>query len=363
MANQSKQYEISAEESERIQILKIWFTIMVIFIHSYTEEVHFSEGTLILQVPVWIDWIKTIISRIISRCAVPGYFFISAVLLFRKGFTWIENVKKKLKTLLVPYLILNTAWIVIFFVAQHIAAFSSYFSNDSNIISEWGGVQFANAYLGFDGGYPILYPLWFMRDLMVLNLFAVVIKMLIDRFPKTVFTILTLMVLLNIQTHLFFLRQDALIFFCLGYYFVKYSVSFDDLRRIKKQYIVLSYLTVGVIAFASRNADLNYLPSFASIIIGFIFFYQLASQIPQGSFRKVLMYIAKYSFSIYLFHEMSLTILKKLLTRIFPQTELWQIILYFGIPVIIFGFCLTFGIFLDKHCHKFYLVLVGSRNK
>ncbi len=363
MESQRKCYIISPEESERIQILKIWFTIMVIFIHSYAEEVHFAGGDLVMQVPLWLDGIKYLISQIISRCAVPGYFFISAVLLYKKEFTWVENVKKKIKTLLIPYLIFNTVWIIFYFVAQHISVFRPYFAQEENIISNWGIVQYADAYLGFINGYPTLYPLWFIRDLIVLNLLAVVIKKLIDRFPKIILILLSIMVALNIQTHLFFLSQQALVFFCLGYYFVKYSIRFNDAYKIKAPYIVIVYLVGIILDFLTRDTVIHYLPHFVTIVAGLVFFYRFTTKITAEKPHNILMYIAKYSFPIYLFHEKNLSILRKLLVKLFPQTALWQTVLYFGLPVIIFCLCLLLSIVLDKYFHKIYLVLVGSRSR
>lgn len=159
MKTKSSHYIINTEESERIKVLKIWLTIMIIFIHSYTEKVVFTEESVVMQVPIWLYWIKFFVSRIISQCAVPGFFFISAVLLYKKNFTWVENIKKKLKTLLVPYIIFNTLWIVICFIAQNITFLRPYFSQEANIISNWGILEYADAYLGFASKRVMLYPL------------------------------------------------------------------------------------------------------------------------------------------------------------------------------------------------------------
>ncbi len=170
------------------------------------------------------------------------------------------------------------------------------------------------------------------------------------------------MVALNVKTHLFFLRQDALIFFCLGYYFVKYSIKFNDIDKIKAPYIIIAYIVVIFLDFWARNTLISHLPHFASIIIGFIFFYRFTTKITNKKIHNIIMKISKYSFSIYLFHEMNLTILKKLLTKLLPQTALWQTVLYFGVPIIIFSLCLLLSIILDKYFHKIYLILVGSRS-
>lgn len=356
---------ISSDESERIQFLKIWFTLMVIFVHSYTEEVRFVNETLVLQIPIWLDWIKYVISQVISNCAVPGYFFISAVLLYKKDFTWKENIKKKLKTLLVPYLIFNTFWIVFYYFAQHIPFFSVYFPQGKNIIADWGPLQLADAYLGFSverEHFPLFYPLWFIRDLMMLNLAAVFIKKLIDRLPKTIFAVLILIIIFNVNTYIFGLNTSSIVYFSLGYYFVKYSMRFNDADKIKAPYIIAIYGTCVLLDCATRFMKINYLFHYASIISGLIFFYRCTTKIQNRKLYTVLKKIAKYSFPIYLFHEMNLSILKKILVKLLPPTAFWQTILYFGIPMIIFILCTALSIVLDKYFHRIYAVLVGSRN-
>ena len=74
-------YILSDEESKRISIIKLIGMIFVVFIHSYTENVNFSDGTMDLSRPMWLDMIEYVISQIISRCGVPLFFLISAVLL------------------------------------------------------------------------------------------------------------------------------------------------------------------------------------------------------------------------------------------------------------------------------------------
>ena len=80
-------YYLTDDFSRRISICKVWFTVMVLFIHSYTEAVLIKSGTVILQVPKWLEATKYLISVSISKCAVPGFFLISAILLFRKDFS------------------------------------------------------------------------------------------------------------------------------------------------------------------------------------------------------------------------------------------------------------------------------------
>ncbi len=89
-------YDIGKEESERIQFMKLVFCIMVVFIHSYTAEVNFADTVVTAEKSPWMGMVQLIVSKVISGCAVPGFFTMSAVLLYRKDFSWRDNVKRKI---------------------------------------------------------------------------------------------------------------------------------------------------------------------------------------------------------------------------------------------------------------------------
>lgn len=50
-AAEKKYYELTDSDSRRINILKVWLTIMVVFIHSYSADIRFSTGTVSVQMP------------------------------------------------------------------------------------------------------------------------------------------------------------------------------------------------------------------------------------------------------------------------------------------------------------------------
>lgn len=235
-----KAYVIDRRESERISILKLWFCLLVVLIHSARfEGFHFAEGIIQTSMPFWLENIEIIFSKIITRCAVPGFFFVSGMLLFRKEFSWAENIRKKFRTLVVPYLFLNTFWIAVFFVAQCIPLTRPFFYQPINIVKNWRPYDWLNAFLGIcrqeNKPDPFLEVTWFLRDLFVLNLIAPALKRTIDRFPKLVLAFLGAMLIFGIETHLFFLRTDALVFFCFGYYFVKRGLHFSDVDSTPPQ--------------------------------------------------------------------------------------------------------------------------------
>ncbi len=352
--NSDSKYIISSEESTRISILKVWLTILVVFIHSYSEEINIVGDNIVLDIPVWLDWIKYIISRVIARCAVPAFFFISAVLLYKKEFLWKKNIKKKLFTLVIPYVILNSFWILFYFTAQHINAVSVYFSNPDNIIANWGAYEWIMAYTKT----PLVYPLWFLRDLFVLNLLAKVIKAAIDKFPRLMLIVLAVLFIAGAEVRFVYM---SIVFFSLGYYFVKYDLHFSDIDKLNKWVLAAVYIVTVVLACLTRHTELGYLFINLTIVPGILFFISMATRIKSESLKDKIVWVSKYSFCIYLFHEMNLFILKKLLGKLLPTDAFFQTIQYFGIPVIIIVFCIVLSEVLKKFLPKVFALLTGNR--
>lgn len=366
-STQKAEYILSKEESERIRILKVWFTVMVVFIHSYTEEVHFTGGDVVLAVPVWLDWLKYTISKVISYVCVPGFFVISGLLLYRREFTWSENIKKKIKTILLPYLIINTAWIAIYFILQQIPASGQFFSNPENNVESWTWKEWLGAYTGIgridSQNSPFVYPLYFMRDLFALNLMAIILKRVIDFAPKITLAILAALFLFNVDLHIFCLGSRSLLFFCVGYYLVKYHIHLTDVKKIPSFPLAFFYILSVTLDCLTRDRPLQFIFRFFSILFGLLFFTKFTSVIRNEAWKRKILWCAKFTVPVYLFHEMNLSILRKLAVKILPQTAAVQFAEYFGIPAIIIALCIVFSLAFQKIAPKLYSVVTGGRTQ
>ena len=344
-------YSISKEESKRIDILKLLFIIMVLYVHSFNENV-------IESVHPFIYYIEYLISNIISRCAVPGFFLISSILLYRKEFKWLDNIKKKVKTILVPYLLLNAFWILFFLIVQNIPILKDYFTNSNNIISKWNFINYLDAFLGFKNGLPILYPLWFMRDLFVLNVFALWIKKIIDKFPKVVLIITCFLWIFVKSTNIFFVNVQAICFFIFGYYYVKNNIHFETTKS-KNVIIIPMYLLFIVLNMILNNSFLTLTIHRISMTLGIAFWYCIISK--RMFNNKRLLSLTKYTMAIYLFHEMLLTIVEKIAYKIMPSNSIIQFMEYVIAPLIVCVICVIFSIILKKIFPRLYNLITGNR--
>ena len=90
-------YNISNEQSKRLNIMKLLLAIFVVYIHSGVGEINLETGKVITDLPSWFTYFSYIFSEVIPGCAVSGFFFMSSLLLYKKEFRWMDNIKKRTK--------------------------------------------------------------------------------------------------------------------------------------------------------------------------------------------------------------------------------------------------------------------------
>ena len=284
---------------------------------------------------------------------------ISSVLLYKKNFKWNENIKKKIKSLLIPYILLNTFWILFYIVFQSIPQFSKYFSTESTIIANWNLTDWINAYLGIEG-YPLLYPLWFIKNLFILNLISPIIKKVCNKIPITFLTIIILAFIWNLKIPFSILSTGSLLYFTIGYLIVNNNIHIDDLNKINTNIMVFLYPFLCVLYYIVSNTIISRMLLLVIDIISLIIIFKTILKI-KGNLLSKLILIAPYSFAIYLFHEFSLTIFVKVCTIVIPQNNIINLIEYFTLPFFTIIYCIILSIILKKFLPKLYCVLTGDR--
>lgn len=354
------QYCLNKKESESIQILRVIFTLMVVLIHADKLGVLYSKDVLGNSWNALANNIQYLISQIISRCSVPMFFFFSAVLLYRKEFSWRKNLEKKIKTLLLPYLLMNVFWIVFYALAQQISFLRPFFSNEDMVIANWSGIQWLDALVGIDD-YPMLYPMWFLRDLFIMNVLSYAIKMVIDRFPKVTAVLFLVFWFLGFFPEKQLFISGGFCFWCMGYYVVKYGLHLLDIDRIKNGYVIVFYALMIVCNFICYNSGLYGIVYKVTLISGAFFWIKVTLNLKEGKIRSHCLQISKYCFFIYLFHEMYLTIFQEILKKVVPYSAFGQLAVFFLSVFIVFGGCIVLAVIMEKYIPKFYQLITGNR--
>lgn len=292
--------EISDSFSKKINFLKAICTILVIFIHADMEMGIKRNGVI---EPALV--IIFIISQNLSRVAVPMFFFLSAVLLYRKRFIWRENMKRVFKTIGIPYMFWNSFWIMAFYIGQKIVVLSRFFTNENNIISQWGVLDWLRAYTGFFYTQPFYFPFWFMEWLFIMNVFSVCLKRLIDKWPKICFAFLTVFWILGNTSSMYL---QSVVWFSAGYYYV----SFPKVRKkIEETNIWIWTIILTILIFCNMMAGESlYFIKRCVVGIEVLILFKMADILFE-KMKDFTNYILPYSLFIYGFHGMLIIFVEK----------------------------------------------------
>lgn len=372
MEKTTEHYHLSDNESKAINIAKAFFSILVVFVHVYGESIWVFGNEEKLINPWWLEIIKITISKTIAGSAVPAFFVISAVLLYRKEFVWKDNIKKKCKSLLIPYLILNAFWIIFDSIPFSLEGIHRYLHEGSYLLS-WGVKDWEEAFIGIYSGYPCLYPLWYVRELLVLNILASIIKKLIDKLPEISLGVITALYLFintkfvitcdgdGVYNH----NLTALFYWCIGYFLVKYQIHLDSfLKKFNIVALSISYIALISVSTFISHKEYDYLFTVIRIciIVGVFFWFKVAFEIKSAKSIKSLLYLSSFSFSIYIFHEKALTYFRQIGILVLPNNSIFtSLLMYFLVPIIIICCCIVLSIFMKRFAPRFYSVITGSR--
>lgn len=345
--------QLTKEESDRIRIIKWIAIVMVVFLHAYTTEVNFADGNRTVSLPEWLMLLETGVSQIIARSGVPIFFLLSAVLLFCADRSYKNVIKKKERTLLVPYLIWNTFWIMIFLVLQNLPFTAAYFSGSNTPILQCSVMEWLGLY-GIGQEYPQAYPLWFMRDLMAVVLVFPLIKSVTEKCPEAMLCIGTGLIILPYS----FFGKTALACFLIGASAVKKKISIMVFDKYSMAKIGSLYLALVAAALFMDNLLIRNV----IILVGIVFWMRLSKEIyVREKLRQFFLRMSEWVFIIYVLHEMTLSSVRKICFRLLPANPLFWFLEYMLIPIAVIAGCTLTGMVFKRLMPGLYRLSTGER--
>jgi len=341
---------MTKEISCLIANLRLPLMVCIVFIHCY-----------IVRRPNMhtVEFIENLFSNILSSAAVPLFMFISGYLFFvlMPQFSfhdYVSKLKKRFRTLLIPYLIWNTIIICCFWC---IHVFMPTFINpDFEPVNRFNLIQFLNCYFSFKG--PIAFQFWYIRDLMVFVLLAPLVYLMVKTTAYTLPVLFLLSFLIDIKT------VEIFFYFSLGAYFAVHKMDFIKFFE-KFNRAAVCLFVFGMVYLLWLH---NHHPTL-TIIVRRIFI--LAFSISILSFKPLRVHniitdiFEKYSntsFWIFAYHALPCLLIARLLNYcITSNNQMIWIVLYFStvIFVVVFGI-ITYKIFM-KVCPTMLKVFTGGR--
>lgn len=360
--------------------LRFPLIVGVVFIHCYGKP--FNYEALDFEHLTGVDCynlFRVSISQVLTHVCVPTFYLISGYLFFIglekwNWKTYVNKLKKRCKSLLVPFLIWNTVCILLalFGVYRHegITGIQSFFADNNYGHLYWDCQAWNLDRTNLLGGgnistSPYCIPLWFLRDLMVVCVCSPLLFCLFRYMRSWGLAILVMCYITGVFIPIPGLSIMACLFFGLGGYCRMNSLDTTEItyRYRKIIYAVAAILWMACTMLNGHNTKLG------DVIYPFYVMAGVMATINLATFlvskKKVIMpeLLSKSSFFIYLLHTiLVISIATKVALLIFGEANpLLMTIRYLFVPIMTVAICLLVYIILNKYIPTLLKVLTGDR--
>lgn len=355
------------ESSVRLNLLRFPLIVGVVFIHAYRTNVEFSGGSIIINQGTSLagDFLRNLVSQGLAQVAVPLFFLMSGYLFFRNC-SWstsgyLEKIRSRMHTLLVPFLFWNIATVILVAMAQALPATATYFSGKNTSIASYNGLDYLSAIFGI-GRMPISYQFWFIRDLMLLALATPAIFVAAEFAPRLLLGALFATWITGFWP-IYAPSSEATLFFSLG---CVLSIQNLDLFRMDAHgKIITIFYCIMALADAAFTQTLTgaYIHKIAIMLGIATALYLTSTALKAEPLKRILLNLGATSFFIYAAHEPVLTIVKKIIYKIIqPDSSHSVLALYFAIPVFVIVLLLGTNRVLRAYFPEFSRVINGGRH-
>ena len=357
--------------TDSITILRFPLIVAIVFIHTFIAGQPNIDGKINVeygQYPMY-DFLDHIVRICLAEIAVPLFFVISGFLFFYQcNFnreTYRNKLRKRIHSLLIPYLLWNTMYLFFVMIVQQLQPSST--SLDRKLIMDYSFIDILDSYWHFDGvcrGYgPICGPLWFIRDLMIVNLFSPIVYFCIKNKRVVFLFLLGVLYILGINLLTPGLSSTVFFFYSIGAWASVNQLDVDLSGRMGVLSMgVCVLLLIADVSLWMIGAHYDYLHRFF-IVTGIFAFLSFSMMIVLR--RKIgitIRYLAGCSFFIYLSHMYVTPFLNKCWILVLsPANEITASIALFTIPLITCLICIGVYSVMKRCFPKMTTILVGGR--
>ena len=360
--------------------LRFPLIVGVVFIHSFGKS--FDYNAIDFAHLTGIDCynlFRVSISQVLTHVCVPTFYLISGYLFFIglekwNWKTYLNKIKKRIKTLLVPFLIWNTICILLalYGVFRHegLIGVQSFFANNNYMHLYWDCKAWNLDRTNLLGGgniatSPYCVPLWFLRDLMVVCVCSPLLFILF-RFTRAVGVILlTVLYITGVFVPVSGFSIMAFLFFGMGAYCRMNGIDTtkSTYRYRKLIYVVTIILWVVCTMLNGHNTKPGNIVYPFYVIVGCMSTINIATFFVEKRKIKMPEFFSKASFFIYLLHTIwVISIVTNVACKIFGETNpLLLTVNYLLVPIVTIAICLLAYCILNKLAPALLHVLTGDR--
>jgi hypothetical protein len=270
-------------------------------------------------------------------------------------------MKKRIKTLLFPYIISSVFFVIFYLIIESVPSLDQFINSSISPLFEKDWLTILGSmFYDAGNGMPQAFQLWFLRDLIILVAFSPIWYFL---FKYLKWFWIPVVFLLN-----FFPVEHvpvySLFWFSLGGALVNTDISKQYKKTIGICLLIL-FLILCLLQLIYPDLSVWKYTTISIILLGIISIWLMYDVMVSSSFslqkHTWLTKICSFTFFIYLFHEPSLNIVKKIILFILGKNETGYLICYLTSPWIFMFIAVIIGLGMKKYLPKIYEIAVGGR--
>lgn len=353
-----KYVPLTMEHSRIVSLFKGFAILLVVLIHSDGRKLMHLEQFTIPDV-----YLQMLCSEI-AFDAVPIFFFISGYLFFLKRDSYTEKWKRRVKSLLVPYLIWCVLIFLVLFFFQRVLGLSHLFQGGHlKHVVDFSLLDYVRIFWDIRDGAPILSTLWFLRNLIIL----VLLTPLVSIACKKMGLLLPLLLLGNyLYFHytFFCVLSGDMFFFVTGCYMaLKYSGDgIAKIDRLNTKWVICAWIGCLIASvFAYVHSDLYEIFRRLFIVVDCIAMYKLIAYLVRKYPMLWLQKISAASFFIYLFHEPWLGYFQGFFFKYIHVGGVFLYLMPFFFCLFAIGYSYVVYLFLKRFAPRLLNVITGAR--
>lgn len=355
---------LSSRQSKLIKTMRFPLILLVLYEHS----VRFYDApmTLSLDGPNIFHFFSEMISHFFCPIAVAWFFFFSGYLFYHNledgqfGESWVlGKFNRRVHTIFLPHLFWNLLNVVIILLVTWLFNRVGITITSDQMV----GVQRGPIFWFITG--PIDFPLWYLRDLIVMSVLAPAFYYPVKKWPWISLAVILVLYLASFKIDFFLLPTFSL--FGLGAWM---SIRKDNVlafcRMLKYPAAAIAFFLLPIATFF-HGSQYEYDTFFRLLFIpsGMITFLNICDKLFYVDwYRNLMLRLSETVFFIYAAHEIYiLGWTKGLFLRVFGETLVARWISYLFVPVVTLAICLALFYLLKRIMPRTLSFACGWRTK
>ena len=378
-------------QSRTFDLLRLPLMQLIIFIHCVSR---FGPVTAIpSSFAGWesvYDICFIFFTDILARVSLPIFFLMSGYLFFANFCNWSwsrygEKLKRRVHTLLIPYLMWNS-WTILMrifhcirkggWTIESVRQFAQWYNAKGGLLHLFWDCQTVGGprvdALGFEfySRTPCCVPMWFLQDLMVMAILAPLIYWLLKKVPSLTIILLFLGLHYSVGIHMAGFSTTYMFYYCFGAFFAIAGRNLiQDFARFRISSLVCAVVCAAMsFVVWKQNSQWTQWINTMQVIICVVATVNIASWLAKRG-KKAPQLFSKGSFFVYAAHTSlvffrwsPLTLSILLLNAVLPnESTILHLLQFLLVPLLTTTICLVLLLILKKFLPRFAMLLTGAR--